>query len=213
MMSDDHRLRVAVALTLLPLFAIAGAIGGGSFWPDVAAIRALQELREDVPCLTLVAIAVTQLGSVWATLGGGLIMSAVLGFKGERRRGLALAALVIGERITLDGLKLLLDRARPALDAHPVATHSSSFPSGHSGNSMAVFLGIALIAVPERMRRRAAAAAVGLAILVGLTRPFLGVHWPSDVIGGWALGAALALTAASFANEPGRAFSDGEKAA
>ena len=146
-------LRTAIIATLFLLFLVAGAIGGGAFLPDVSAIRELQEARVEAPRVTMVAIGLTHFGSAWATLGGGLLVALWLALRVDRRRGMILAAAVIGERVMLDGLKLLLDRARPALDAHPVVTHSSSFPSGHSGNSMAVFLAIALIAVPERWRR------------------------------------------------------------
>ncbi len=53
---------------------------------------------------------------------------------------------------------------------------------------MAVFLAIALIAAPAPYRRHAVIAAVMMSLAVGSTRPYLGVHWPSDVIGGWTLG-------------------------
>lgn len=193
-------LRTAIIATLFLLFLVAGAIGGGAFLPDVSAIRELQEARVEAPRVTMVAIGLTHFGSAWTTLGGGLLVALWVALRVDRRRGMILAAAVIGERVTLDGLKLILDRARPALDAHPVMTHSSSFPSGHSGNSMAVFLAIALIAVPERWRRQAVIIAICLSVLIGLTRPYLGVHWPSDVVGGWSLGAIIALTAAHFAN-------------
>ena len=100
----------------------------------------------------------------------------------------------------LYSFNLLGDRSRPAFDLHPVATHSSSFPSGHAGNSMAVFLAIALIAVPRAHRRAAVIAALVATFLIGLTRPLLGVHWPSDVVAGWAVGAAIALAAAMIAD-------------
>jgi undecaprenyl-diphosphatase len=74
---------------------------------------------------------------------------------------------------------------------------------------MAVLLAIALIAVPRTRRVPAVIAAVCGSLLVGSTRPYLGVHWPSDVIGGWALGAAIAIIAGSIADrlrdEPGSA--------
>jgi undecaprenyl-diphosphatase len=193
-------LRTVIIATLFLLFLIAGAIGGGAFLPDVSAIRELQEARVEAPRVTMVAIGVTHFGSAWVTFGGGLLVALWLALRVDRRRGIILAAAVIGERVTLDGLKLILDRARPALDAHPVMTHSSSCPSGHSGNSMAVFLAIALIAVPERWRRQAVIIAICLSVVIGLTRPYLGVHWPSDVVGGWSLGAIIALAAAYFAN-------------
>lgn len=196
-------LRTAIIASLFLLFLIAGALGGGAFLPDVSAIRELQEARIDAPRVAMVAIGITHFGSAWVTIGGGLLIALWLAVRVDRSRGIILAVAVIGERVLLDGLKLLLDRARPTLDAHPVLTHSSSFPSGHAGNSMAVFLSIALIAVPERWRRQAAILAVCLSVVIGLTRPFLGVHWPSDVVGGWSLGAIVALTAAHFANRPG----------
>ncbi|MGH6729368.1 MAG: phosphatase PAP2 family protein, partial [Sphingomicrobium sp.] len=108
------------------------------------------------------------------------------------------AATVIIERLTVDGLKLVIGRPRPDFDLHPVMTHSSSFPSGHSANSMAVFVAVAMIAAPPAWRRPALAVAISLGLVIGATRPFLGVHWPSDVVGGWALGllvVALALAA------------------
>jgi undecaprenyl-diphosphatase len=68
---------------------------------------------------------------------------------------------------------------------------------------MAVFLSIALIAAPRAYRVRAVIAALLASLLVGSTRPFLGVHWPSDVIGGWSLGAAIAIIAWTIAEGRG----------
>ena len=81
-----------------------------------------------------------------------------------------------------------IGRPRPDFDLHPVVTSSPAFPSGHSANSMAVFLAIALIALPHRCAAGRGRGALCLSIVVGLTRIFLGVHWPTDVIGGWAWG-------------------------
>ena len=65
-----------------------------------------------------------------------------------------------------------------------------SFPSGHAANSMITFLALALILAPARYRAAAIAAATAASVLIGSTRPLLGVHWPSDVVGGWAFGIA-----------------------
>jgi len=64
-----------------------------------------------------------------------------------------------------------------------------SFPSGHANSSMIFYLAVALaLTAGTRWERPAAAAAVLLSLLVGISRVMLGVHWPSDVIGGWAFG-------------------------
>ena len=70
-----------------------------------------------------------------------------------------------------------------------VDVSSLSFPSGHAGNSMIVYLSVALLLFDDPRRRRiAAACAIILSLLIGLSRPAVGVHWPSDVVGGWAFG-------------------------
>jgi undecaprenyl-diphosphatase len=185
-------------LFLLLLFLAAGVVGGPGMPLDVATVHWLADIRHAHPQITSLAVILTQLGSVYATLGLGLLASAALAGLGSRRRALLLALTVILERLTVDGLKLVVGRPRPDFDLHPVATSSSSFPSGHSANSMAVYVAIALIAMPGQWRRPAMVAALSLSLAIGITRIFLGVHWPSDVIGGWALGllvVALALVA------------------
>jgi len=202
--------RAALVAMLLLVFLAAGWIGGMALVPDVRLIRQLQLIRADAPYLTLAAIAVTQAGSAFATLGGGLGVAAWLGWHGHRWRGAVLGAAVLAERMVIDGMKLLIDRARPSFDLHPVVTHSSSFPSGHAGNSMAVFLSIALIAVPRAHRTPAVIIALLASLLIGSTRPYLGVHWPSDVIGGWVLGAAIAIVAWSIAERGGSGAAEQE---
>ena len=198
-MSKNIIIRFALIAVLLSVCLVAGIIGGFDYGVDVALIHRLQEVRAASPGLTLSAIAITQAGSAFGTLGGGLGVAAWLAWRGQRWPAVILTGTVFGERLVIDGMKLLIDRTRPTFDLHPVATHSSSFPSGHAGNSMAVFLSIALIAVPRAYRLRAVITALSASLIVGATRPYLGVHWPSDVIGGWALGAAIAIIAWSIA--------------
>ena len=119
---------------------------------------------------------------------------------GRRRSAALLFVVVAGERLLLDGFKILLGRERPEIALHPVETHSFSFPSGHAANTMTVLVAMALFALPQRHRRWSVPLAIVLAALVGLTRPWLGVHWPSDVLGGWML-AALVIFAALWADE------------
>jgi undecaprenyl-diphosphatase len=115
------------------------------------------------------------------------------------KRAAALAVLVaIGGGALLDSaLKLGFERPRPDLVAHLVEVRTYSFPSGHAMLSAVTFLTLgALLAAVESGRRLRAyilSVAVLLTLLIGLTRIYLGVHWPTDVIAGWCAGAGWAL--------------------
>ena len=86
--------------------------------------------------------------------------------------------------------KYWIARARPDLEPHLVVVKTSSFPSGHATSSMIFYLTLALVLDRRHAlaSRRGVAAAILLSLLIGISRVMLGVHWPSDVIGGWAFG-------------------------
>ena len=136
----------------------------------------------------------TLLGNWPTVVGVSVAAAAWLVATGHRRAALLLLGITLIGRLLVEGIKLGVHRARPDAVDHLVAVYSLSFPSGHSANSMIVYLGIALLAFdnPQHRRPAAIAAALLLTFLIGLSRPMLGVHWPSDVIAGWAFGAVLA---------------------
>ena len=104
-------------------------------------------------------------------------------------------------------LKPLFARARPMIEPHLTEAAGLSFPSGHASNSTIVFLSIALLIVSSApysgFRRFAIAIASLLAAGIGISRIYLGVHWPSDVMAGWMLGIAWVIPAAAIAQRTG----------
>jgi undecaprenyl-diphosphatase len=110
---------------------------------------------------------------------------------------LVLLAATLGGTAISEGLKVGFNRPRPDLVAHIVETTSMSFPSGHAMLSAVTYLTLgALIARTQekrRLRGYVLGAAILLTLLIGASRVYLGVHWPTDVLAGWCLGAAWAL--------------------
>lgn len=115
-----------------------------------------------------------------------------------RRR--AEAVILVVASLGAMGLELVLkgwyDRPRPDLVPHAARVFSASFPSGHATMSAAVFLTIGALLASTQPERRIkiyiASLAVLLTTMVGVSRVYLGVHWPTDVLAGWTLGAAWA---------------------
>ncbi|MFP4148952.1 MAG: phosphatase PAP2 family protein [Nitriliruptoraceae bacterium] len=118
------------------------------------------------------------------------------------RLALYIAVTGLGAIVLTTGVKALVDRARPTVDAVLLTTPDASFPSGHALGSVVaygVLLLVFLPAVPPRWRRVVEVGVLVLVVLIGASRVALGVHFPSDVVGGWALGAVwLAVTATAF---------------
>ena len=180
-----------LALLLVAIFVAAAVAGGPGNDLELAVMQRAAELRTAWPPLAGAATGLTTLGGTAATLGVASAASLLLLLRRAPARALLIALPVLVERSLADGLKEWTGRPRPSfeLDCLP---HSLAFPSGHAANSMTALLITALIAAPPHLRRTAAIAAVTLSVVVGLTRVILGVHWPSDVIGGWALGLLFA---------------------
>jgi undecaprenyl-diphosphatase len=115
-----------------------------------------------------------------------------------RRRFIAAAmllALVVFGRKVGHFQKAYFALARPPEHFHLAPTSTFAFPSGHTANATIAYFGAALLlAGGARWWRRSVGAALTVAFLVGLSRVMLGVHWPADVVGGWAFGGFWTLT-------------------
>ena len=155
----------------------------------------------DEPWLALAAIGLSYLGT-WPTVVVVIIVGAVwLLYRGKRRAALVLLIASFSGRLLVILEKAYFARLRPEENLRLVEVHYQSFPSGHSANSMIAFLAIALLAFDDPAHRRwAVAGAVLLSLLTGLSRPMLGVHWPSDVVAGWAFGLFWTLLVVSLSS-------------
>jgi undecaprenyl-diphosphatase len=128
-----------------------------------------------------------------------LIAFAGLMFYRHSRRAWVFLGVVTLAQVSAELLKGVFERPRPDLVPHGSYVYSASFPSGHSTMSAVVFLTLAGILASMEPKRRAKAfifgVAIALVVAVGFSRVYLGVHWPTDVLAGWTLGAAWALVA------------------
>lgn len=122
---------------------------------------------------------------------------------GRMRTGWFLTASVIGGTLLSSGLKSLYDRPRPDLTGI-ARVFTTSFPSGHATVSAVAYLTLgALLAEMAESRGQNVlylGSAVLLTVMVGLSRVYLGVHYPTDVLAGWSIGAGWALACAMLAH-------------
>jgi undecaprenyl-diphosphatase len=140
------------------------------------------------PALILIGRFFTALGDPTVLIIGGFLIGAWLWREGRGRFAVGLLLVVLIGRGLTEAQKYWIARARPDIEPHLVVVKTWSFPSGHATSSMIFYLVLALAIAPVGRRRIAASAAILLSLLIGLSRVMLGVHWPSDVIGGWCFG-------------------------
>ncbi|MEO7603315.1 MAG: phosphatase PAP2 family protein [Sphingomicrobium sp.] len=154
------------------------------------------------PVLSAAAKAVTWLGDPNVLIPATFAIAVWLWWRGHFHTGLTLIAVTLLGRGLNQLQKLEVSRLRPDLEPHLVIEQSHSFPSGHSSGSMIFFLTLALLLTHRGpWSRLAAAGAVTVAILVGASRVMLGVHWPSDVVGGWVFGLLWVLLTLPIAED------------
>lgn len=144
------------------------------------------------------AADITSLGGIAVLTVFALV---ALGFMLILKKRLSAVLLVVGLAggVALsEGLKAVFERERPPAAYQAVETLNASFPSGHALLSTVFYLSVAVMMTRAFPRRglKIYVLAVGMvfALMVGLTRVYLGAHWASDVMAGWCVGAAWAMT-------------------
>ena len=191
---------LALSLAGVALFIAAELLEGDSFGFDRTILQALRQPgHPDIPIgpawLEQSAVDISAMGGfTLITLFGGFGVAFLLALRRRMEAGWIGIALV-GATLLSAGLKQWLHRPRPELVPHLARVTSLSFPSGHAMVSSAVYLTLAIMLgeAQPALRRYFVGLAVTLVVLIGCTRIYLGVHWPSDVLAGWALGSAWAL--------------------
>ncbi|MFG8287708.1 permease [Klebsiella pneumoniae] len=185
---------VAAALSLVLLLAMTVA------WPylqdlDQGLMTLVQEHRN--ADLNPVMVVVTRLGDFRTQFIAGALLGGILLLTRQWRPAIFAIGTLVGTALANQTLKTLFARARPEVLAEPLS--SFSFPSGHSSASFAFFLTLGVLASrqqPPRWRLTWVLLAVIPSLSIALSRVYLGVHWPSDIVAGALL--ATTVCAASL---------------
>ncbi|WP_238296307.1 phosphatase PAP2 family protein, partial [Methylobacterium soli] len=139
---------------------------------------------------------ITGLGSVFTIVFVTAAVAVYLALANKRRIALFVVAAVGGGELVSTVLKLFYHRPRPDLVPHGMEVFTASFPSGHAMMSAIAYLTLATLIARIDPHRRVKALVLFLGVFVtlcvGVSRVYLGVHWPSDVLAGWCVGAAWA---------------------
>ena len=202
----ERRLLLAILGVALALYGFAELAGevveGDSLRLDRAILLALRDPADPADPIgprwfEEMARDMTALGSHLILGGATLAAAGYLLLSRQRGAALLLLAAIGGGMLLSQGLKLGFDRPRPDLVPHAVAVYTASFPSGHAMLSAVTWLTLGALLMRVQRRRRLKAYILSIAVLttllVGASRVYLGVHWPSDVLAGWCVGAGWAL--------------------
>lgn len=180
------------------------AAGGDSLGPDRYLLTLVAADHTWPDWIVQAVVDLTALGGMAVLTLITLLSALYLGVARRLTSALWLALAVAGGLALSHSLKLLFERPRPDVIEHIVAVSTASFPSGHATNSAVVYLTLAAIIAREHghrpLRIYVIVAGIFLTVLVGSTRLILGVHWPSDVLAGWILGAGWASLCASVSH-------------
>ena len=196
---------VSIATLLLLFGVVAEAVAVGSTRDfDQALLLALRDPANTADPIGpgWVEEAMRDISAMGSTSVLTFITLAVVGYLAFTRRGHAaimVAGAVLSGTVVSQLLKIGFARPRPDLVPYGTEVFTASFPSGHAMMSAVVYLTLGTLLARTESRRRVKSYVMGIAavltLLVGLSRIYLGVHWPSDVVAGWALGAVWAALA------------------
>lgn len=198
-MTLPFRLLTGSAVLFVLVIALGFAVTEGHFRAfDIAVSHALNMQRGTSPDWLILVMQ----GISW--IGGGLqryvivtLLTVALWRWWGWGAALAMGITTLISAFTSDVMKYFFARVRPDLVTQLDPISSPAFPSGHSNNAAVVYI-LFIMLVPQARHPLWQLAAAVMIVLTGLSRVMLGVHWPTDVLGGWMLGTSFALMAGAI---------------
>jgi membrane-associated phospholipid phosphatase len=179
---------------LLPLWGFASLVGEvhkkAVFLFDAPMLNVLHALA--TPTLDHFFVLMSRLGYLWGVVPLDAIVLVYLVARRRFRDGLFFGISVMGSGVLNIVAKNHYARLRPDLWISLTPETTYSFPSGHAMGSTTLGMAMILLCWPTRWRLPVVTASVGFVLLVGVSRVYLGVHYPSDILAGWT--AAIAWT-------------------
>lgn len=149
------------------------------------------------PSIQEAARDITSLGGVAVLTLVTAIAAGFLALDGKKHMALFVCGSILSGLIASNMLKDVFQRPRPDIVPYSASFSGPSFPSGHSMMSAVTYLTLGALLARSQERKRLKAyfllIAMVLTLAVGVTRVYLGVHWPTDVLAGWTAGAVWAL--------------------
>jgi membrane-associated phospholipid phosphatase len=191
-----------LGLVWLALAAVVLARDGAPTTVDSSVLAFMMDHRTRP--LTIALTVITSVGSPFGMTMASLVAGAWLATRRAWPHLVLVAAVGVGAIVLVTGVKTLVDRVRPPTPDQVVILTNPAFPSGHALGSLTVVGVITAVALARLTGRGAkvavAVTATAFVVCVGISRLYLGVHWTTDVLGGWLLGGAwLALCLAGHA--------------
>lgn len=163
---------------------------GGFPW-DVPILLAIHSMAN--PQLDFLAVTLTKLGVFWGVFPVATIIALALFIRRRWRSLTYLITTLLGSIVINRTAKVLLHRVRPHLWESPAPEFDYGFPSGHAMSSMTLVAVLVILSWNSRWRWWVLAVGTFFVLVIGWTRLYLGVHYPSDILAGWMASIAWAV--------------------